>query len=107
MHIRPRPARKALKEIRHQFALQIADQPRAHFGVHRECSAPAQIDRRNSQRLVHRHDEISRAQNAAFVAQRAIECLAQRDAHIFHRVMLIDIQIALARSVQDRMRHAA
>ena len=100
MHVGARPACKALKEIRHQFRLQIADQPRAYLGVHGEGRAPAQVNSRNRQRLIHRHEKVTGAQDAALVAQRAVKALAQRDAHIFDRVVLIDIQIALALQIQ-------
>ena len=65
-------------------------------GVDDEGRAPAQVDGGDGERLVHRHDEVARAQNAALVAQREVEGLAQRDAHVFHGVVLIDIEVALA-----------
>ena len=100
VHVGPRPARKALKEIRHQFGLQIAHQPRAHLGVHREGRAPAQVHGGNGERLIHRHHKVAGAQNAALVAERLIKRLAQRNAHVFHRVVLIHIEIAVALQLQ-------
>ena len=107
VHVGARAARKALKEIRHQLGLQIADQARAHLRVDGKGRAPAQIHGGNGQRLIHRHHEVSGAQNAALVAERAIEGLAERNAHVFHRVVLIDIEIAIALRGRDRMRRAA
>ena len=100
MHIGSRAARKAFEKVRHEFGLKIAHQPRAYFGVDGKGRAPAQIDGRNRQRLIHRHYEVAGAQNAALVAQRAIKRLAQRDTDVFNRVVLIDIQIAFTGEVQ-------
>ena len=54
----------------------------------------------NRKRLIHRHQEISSAQNAALVAERAVERLAQRNAYILNRVMLVHIEIAGALQLQ-------
>ena len=96
VNVGARTARKSLEEIRHQFGLQIADQARPHLGIHRKRRPPAQVHRGNRQRLVHRHQEISGAQNAAFISQSAIECFAQRDPHVLDSVVLIHIEIAIA-----------
>ena len=61
-----------------------------------EGRASAEIDRGDPQGLVHRHQKISGAQNAALVAQGSIEGLAQSDADIFDGVVLIDVEIAVA-----------
>ena len=49
-----------------------------------------------AQGLIHGHQKVSRAQDAFLVAQRLVEGLAQRNADVFHRVVLVDIQIAVA-----------
>ena len=89
-------AREALKEIRDQLGLQIADQPRAHLGFDGEGRAAAQIDGGDGEGFVHGHEEVAGAQNAALVAERAVECLAERDAHIFDGVVLVHVEIAVA-----------
>ena len=47
------------------------------------------------QRLFHRQREVAVAADARLVAQRLPQCLAQADAHVFDRVVLIDVQVAL------------
>ena len=54
----------------------------------------AEIDRRDRQRLVHRHHEIAGAIDAALVADRREHRFAERDADVFDGVMLIDVEIA-------------
>jgi hypothetical protein len=96
VNIGARAAGEAFEEVGDQFGLQIANQARAYFGLNGKRRAAAEVDGGDGQRLVHGHEEISGAQNAAFVAERAIEGLAQRDAHIFNGVVLIDVEIAVA-----------
>ncbi len=71
MNIRPRGLRKSLEKILHQLRLKLANprcrKPRLHHAVR----PPAKIDRRHAQRFVHRHQKVSRAINAALVAQRS------------------------------------
>ena len=96
MDVGSRAARKSLKEICHQFGLQVAHQPRAHLGIDSEGSASAQIDGCNCKSLVHRHQEVSGAQNAALVAKGAIEGLAQRDAHVLDGMVLVNVEVSIA-----------
>ena len=89
-------AGEAFEEVGDQFGLQVADQARANLGVNGEGGAAAQVDGGDGEGFVHRHEEVSGAQNAALVAECAVECLAERDADVFDGVMLIDIEIAVA-----------
>ena len=54
----------------------------------------AQVERDDGQRLVHRHDEVAGAVDAAAIAQRLRHRFAERDAEVLDRVMLIDVEIA-------------
>ena len=56
--------------------------------------AAAEIDRRDRQRLVHRHHEVAGAIDAALVADRRRDRLAERDADVLDGVVLIDVEIA-------------
>ena len=100
MHVALRAARKAFKEIRHQFSLQIAYQRHIHLIIHRISRPPAEVDSSDRQRLIHRHHKIPGTHDALLIAQRNPECLTQRDAYILHRVVLVDIEIALAHQRQ-------
>ena len=57
--------------------------------------ASAEVDRYDTESLIHRHHEIAGSQNASFAAQRLRECFAQGNASVFHRMVLIDIKIAI------------
>ena len=56
--------------------------------------ATAQVDRHHGERLVHRHDEIAGAVDALAIAERLQHRLAEHDADVFDRVVLIDVEIA-------------
>ena len=91
-----RAASEALEEVGHEFGLQVADKARAHFCVDGEGGAAAEVDGGDGERFVHGHEEVAGAQNAALIAERAVEGLAERDADVFDGVVLIDIEIAVA-----------
>ena len=55
---------------------------------------PAEIDCGDRQRFVHRHHEVAGAVDAAAVAERLRHGLAERDADVLDRVMLIDVEVA-------------
>jgi hypothetical protein len=95
MNIRPRAARKAFKEVADKFRLQIAHQPVPHLCIDNGNGPTAEVNSGQPQRLVHRHHKISGSQDSEFVPQRLVKRLAQRNANVFHRVVLIDIQVAL------------
>ena len=50
--------------------------------------------RRGDQRLFHRQREVPVAADARLVAQGLLERLAEADADVFDRVVLIDVQVA-------------
>ena len=54
------------------------------------------------QRLFHRQREVAVAADARLVAQRLPQRLAQADAHVFDRVVLIDVQVALRRTDRSK-----
>ena len=55
-----------------------------------------EIDSRNRERLIHRHDEVACAENALLVAKRFRKGFTQRNANVFDGVMLIDVKVANA-----------
>src|SRR6185437_2973355 len=88
-------ARESLEKIGHQLGLKIAHQPGCSFGVNNGSSTAAEIDCSHAHGFIHRHQEISGAQNAALRAQSLVECLPDCDAYVLYRVMLIDIEITV------------
>jgi hypothetical protein len=67
-----------LKKVRHQAGSHVSDTGRVKTPVKDTIAPPADIHGHQRQRLVHGHDGVAHA----------------GDAHIFHRVVLIDVQVA-------------
>ena len=63
------------------------------------------VDRDAGQRLVHRQVDVGVARDALHVAERLLHRLAERDADILGRVVVIDVQVALGphRDVDQRV----
>ena len=89
-----RAASEALEEVRHQFGLKVAHEAGANLGVNGEGGTAAQVYGCNREGFVHRHEEVPGTQDAALVAQGAIKSLAERDAHVFDGVVLVDVKVA-------------
>src|SRR3984957_19360361 len=94
MNIRARAASKTFKEVSNQFGLQVADSCGSYLRFNHRHRAATKIYRRQAERFVHRHQKISRSQNAAPIRERAIKRLTQSDSNIFDRMVLIDVKIA-------------
>src|SRR5437879_6392403 len=86
-------AGEAFEEIVDQLGLEITYKARADFGIDYGGGASAEIDGGHSHGFVHRHEEISGAQNAALGAEGLVEGLAEDDTDIFDGVVLIDVEI--------------
>ena len=94
MDVGARADGEALEEVVHQLGLQVADQPHLHLQVDDGVRPSAEIDRGDRQRLVHRHDEVAGAVDAAAIAERRRHRLAERDAEVLDGVVLIDVEVA-------------
>src|SRR5258708_40136599 len=86
--------REALKKILQQFDGEIGDLLRFDFGVNQTVWAATQINRRGGKGFVHRHQEVSSAENSFFGAQSSLHRLSERDANVFNGVVLVNVQIA-------------
>src|SRR5262249_38901298 len=100
VHVGVRAASKALKKIMDQLRLQVANQPCLHLGVYDRSGTSAEVDCSQPQRFIHGHYEISGAHDAALVAQRAVEGFTQGDAHVFHCMVLVDVEITRGSELQ-------
>src|SRR5881397_2344531 len=95
-----RSAGKAVKKVVDEFGLQIADQALPDLGVDHGCRTSAKIDRCQPQGFIHGHQEISGAQDPPLRSQRLVKSLAQNDAYVFHRVVLVHVEIALGAQLE-------
>jgi len=100
MHVRFRGLSKTLKKIFHKFDLEITNAPGRDLSLHHAIRPPAKIHGRSGERFVHRHEEISRAQNSKLGAESFLYRFAERNPDIFDSVMLVDIEIATRVQVQ-------
>ena len=91
---------EGLPEIFDEFAVELADLCGGNGDLKHEEVAAAQVEGRGDQRFFHRQREVAVAADAGFVAEGLLERLAQGNADVFDRVMLIDVQIALGLHVQ-------
>ena len=62
----PRGLREALEKIFEKFDGEIADPLRLDFSVNDAVRAATEVNRGGGKSLIHRHQEISSAQNAFF-----------------------------------------
>jgi hypothetical protein len=86
--------RKGLPEIGNKLGIELADFLCGELGLKNEKRTAAEIERNGRKRFVHRERKMSITTDAAFIAQRIAHGLAQANADVLDRVVLIDIQIA-------------
>ncbi len=94
MDVGPGMMHEAVEEIFYKFRLQVAHEADSNQIFENQRRTAAQINRNHSESLIHRLDKVSCTIDASPVAERLRKELAQDDAHIFHCVMLIDVEIA-------------
>ena len=87
---------KALKEFVRQLGIELANHAAGERDVLHQTGPPRQVDNDAGQRLVQRHIGVAVAAQAFFVANGAGHGLAKADADIFHRVVAVDVQVAVA-----------
>src|SRR5687767_4488271 len=85
---------EAFEEVLHQLGLEVADPGHLQMQIDDGMRPAAEIDGSDRQGFVHRHDEIPGAVDAPPRAERRRHRFTERDADVFDRVMLIDVEIA-------------
>src|SRR4051812_48781820 len=100
VHVGASPLGEAFEEIRHELGLEIADLLDLYLEVDDSVHATREVDRRDAERLVHRHHEVAGAIDSPTISQRHRYRFAEGDADIFDGVVLVDIEVALGRDLQ-------
>src|SRR5262249_15391855 len=95
MNVGARPDREPFKEILNELGLEVADSRRADLEIDNRPRPAAEVNRGNSERFIHRHDEVPRAIDAPSTAERFGNGLPEGDAEVFDRVVLVDVEIAV------------
>jgi hypothetical protein len=86
--------REGVKELLEQLGVDDANLVPGEADLPDQVGPVAQVDRGPNQRLVHRNIGVAEADNARIAAYGLLEGLAQHNAHIFHRVVLVDVEVA-------------
>ena len=86
--------REAVEEVVHQLRLRGRRRAAPSAQIDDGVDAAAEIDGGDAERFVHRHHEVAGAVDAAAVAERLRDRLAERDADVLDGVVLIDVEVA-------------
>src|SRR5215472_1295272 len=91
---------KGAEEILEQLGLEVTNAGRGEFPMADAVSATGEIEGGGGEAIVHRHEEIARAENAALIAEGLFDGVAKGDANVFDGMVLIDIEIALGAKME-------
>ena len=86
---------EGLEELAEQLAVHLADLAAREGHLPHQIGPAGNVDGATRHRLVHRQVDVGIAGDALHVAERLADGLAQRDADILHRVVLVDVEVAL------------
>src|SRR5690606_25916292 len=100
VHVRTGTLREPFEEILQQFRLQVADEADTQAEIDDGVGASAEVHGGDAERLVHRHQEVPGPVDADLRPERLRESLAERDADVLDRVVLIHVEIARGLQLQ-------
>src|SRR5580658_1586685 len=100
MNVRSSSLGESAKKIFQQLRLKIAHAPRGRLPMADAINPAREIYCRSRQTVVHGHQEVAGTQNSPLRTERLPHRFAQRDSHIFHRVMLVHVKIALGDEIE-------
>ena len=88
-------AGETFEEVGDEFGLEVADEGDVDLVVDGVGGAAGEVDGGDGEGLVHGHDEVAGAEDAALVAEGLEDGLAEGDAGVFDGVVLVDVEVAL------------
>src|SRR5690554_2951042 len=91
---------EALEELCEQVYVKPAHAGAGVGYVHEQTRAAGEIDDHAGQGFIQGHVGVAVTADAFLVAHRLLERLAEGDADIFHGVVVVDVEVALAGDVQ-------
>ena len=91
---------QALEEFVHQFRIQGAEHGPLEVHMELQAGAAGKVHHDAGQGFVQGHIGVAVAGQALLVAQGLGEGLADGDADVFHRVVTVDVQVALGLHLQ-------
>ena len=87
---------EGLEKFAQEFSIERADFLGGQIEVPHQIGAAREIERAAHQSVIHSQQAIAVAPNAAFIAESLAQGLPQGDAHIFDRMVVINVQISRA-----------
>ena len=91
--------RERLEELAYQLGIERPDLVPWELRAEHEERSSRDVDRRPRKRLVHRQHGVGIAGDAGALAQRLTKRLAEGDAGVLDRMVVVDMQVALRRDV--------
>src|SRR6516165_8761129 len=95
MQVEPGLIAECLHEVLHQLGWKVSNPFLRHRYFVRQVRAAADIHHRRAQGFVQRHRGLTKAADSRAIAQRLLKGAAQHNAHVFDRMMLVDVQVAV------------
>ena len=95
LEVAARRRAERVEEVAEQLGGNVPDPLAPEFGLPLEIDAPAEVEEHQRPAVVHRQGE-SVAGDAGLGAQRPVDRLAQRDGHILHGVVLVNVEVAVS-----------
>ncbi|MNE23006.1 hypothetical protein D3C80_1162400 [compost metagenome] len=91
---------EALEELLEQVDVEATDRRTGVRHVHLQARTAGEVDDHARQRFVERHIGMAVTADALLVADRLRKSLTQGDTDVFHGVVIVDMQVALALDIQ-------
>src|ERR1700722_19307854 len=88
-------AGEGLEKFAHELRIETTDLLGRKLGPKDKERSARHVERDAGQRFVHRQQTVGVARQASLVAERLRQSLAERDAYVFDRMMIVDVAIAL------------
>ena len=88
--------RQRTHELDRQAGVVLTAHRLRHGCVEHEVRAAGDIQRAETERLVHRHERLSETRDTRLVTDALRQCLTERDAAVLDRVMTVHLEVALA-----------
>ena len=88
--------RQRTHELDRQTGVVLTAHRLRHGCVEHEVRAAGDIQRAETERLVHRHERLSETRDTRLVTDALRQCLTERDAAVLDRMVTIHLEVALA-----------
>ena len=88
--------RQRTHELDRQTGVVLTAHRLRHGGIEHEIRTARDIQRAETERLVHRHERLSETRDTRLVTDALRQCLTERNAAVLDRMVTVHLEIALA-----------